>query len=118
MTGPSTTQRLTYEVVFEHCGHVWQPFRSVCDQCGQIELPTPSGKLGVQWVKPVTEELMSRVEWEASIRRGDINTLANIAQAMQREVYITTCTTHSGGPASPHNEDCFVSVVAVGEDKT
>ena len=26
----------------------------------------------------------------------------------RREVYVTVCENHSGGPASPHTVDCFV----------
>jgi len=32
----------------------------------------------------------------------------SIFEPVEREVYVTICKDHSGGPASPHNEDCFV----------
>ena len=37
---------------------------------------------------------------------------------IHREVYVTICENHSGGPASPHTVDCFVpyTLSDLGED--
>ena len=39
-----------------------------------------------------------------------------VAVGEEREVYVTTCKNHSGGPASPHVLECFKELAAVEED--
>ena len=39
-----------------------------------------------------------------------------VAVGEEREVYVTTCKNHSGGPASPHVLECFKELAAVGEE--
>ena len=33
---------------------------------------------------------------------------------VERELYVTTCKNHSGGPASPHVLECFKELAGVG----
>ena len=47
----------------------------------------------------------------AIIRRG---IQVGVLVPVEREVYITTCKNHSGGPASPHVLECFKELAAVG----
>jgi len=39
---------------------------------------------------------------------------AGVLVPVEREVYVTTCKNHSGGPASPHVLECFKELAAVG----
>jgi len=34
---------------------------------------------------------------------------------VEREIYVTTCDNHSGGPASPHVLGCFKELAGIGE---